>query len=112
MLDALACRRGGALRMGLMLVGFGSLVVVLGGGLRKEEEDVVKGFAGPVWQWICGRGWGSREEWAGSDAGGVRLLSKHGETGVWRDGMWQQGLRVWDVGRKAVRDEHRKEAKL
>jgi len=26
--------------------------------------------------------------------------------------MWQQGLRVWEVGRKAVREEHQKEAKL
>lgn len=85
----------------------------VGGGLKREEEDVVQGFAEPVWQWICGRGWGEREDWAGSsDVGVVRLLSKDGETGVWRDEMWQQGLRVWDVGRKAVREEHKKEAKL
>lgn len=84
----------------------------VGGGLDEEERGVVKEFAGPVWEWICGRGWGGCEAWAGMCGEGVRALKPDGTKSVWKDTMWKDGLEVWDVGRRAVREEHKKEGKL
>lgn len=78
------------------------------GGLSADEKDVVRRFAGPLWEWMCGRGWGSEEAWGAKGVREARILKGDGTTGAWTDGMWDEGVRVRDVARKAVREERGK----
>lgn len=71
--------------------------------LTSSEKQISKRFFEPAWLFFQGKeAW--KEMW-GADAtkGEVRWLRSDGEVGVWRDGDFERGVRVWEVVREACR---------
>ena len=92
----------------------------VGGGLAEEghgrgkrgEREIVTEFAGPVWEWICGKGWGSDADWGARGHKEARLLRADGSTGVWQDHLWDAGVKVWNTSRQAMTETLHKDSKL
>lgn len=84
----------------------------IGKGLTEDEKKVVREFARPVWRWISGEGWGGMDDWAVGGGNDVRVLIADGRTVGGRDEMWEKGVQVWDVIRRARERERRRKKEV
>jgi carboxylesterase type B len=67
-------------------------------GLSKREEKVAReAFLDDLERFISGE----NVDWGLSDVTDVRRLKKDGTVDVWRDELWQDSLKTWDIVAKA-----------